>query len=335
MKYMLTLIFKMIYFNNTNLVYLIDIQGDYRMNEEIVDTVTTVATDSSLGSILSQLKMFIQPYIESAPQYLQQFIIALLVFFVGKLAVKLVISFLEKLMNRSKVDETLIKFSLSLSNIALMTIVIIASISKLGVQTTSFVAIIGAAGLAIGLALQGSLSNFASGVLLIIFKPIKVGDFVEGGGVTGEVLEISIFTTILKTPDNKKVIVPNSKLGNDNIINYSAQGTRRVDLSVGISYSDDMQKARDLLTDLLISDDRVLQDPEPFVGVAELGDSSVNLTVRPWVNVEDYWDVFFDMNQKIKEVLDSNEFSIPFPQQDVHVIYDEKVSASHFDDPTK
>ncbi len=305
------------------------------MGEQVIDTVTTVATDGSASSLLSQLQVFMAPYIASAPQYLQQFLMALLIFFVGKFAVKLVIGFLNKLMTRSKVDETLIKFSLSLSHIALMTIVIIAAISKLGVQTTSFVAILGAAGLAVGLALQGSLSNFASGVLLIVFKPIKVGDFIEGGGVTGEVLEISIFTTILKTPDNKKVIVPNAKLGNDNIINYSAQGTRRVDLSVGISYSDDMQKARNLLTDLLNSDERVLQDPEPFVGVAELGDSSVNLTVRPWVNVADYWDVFFDMNQKIKEVLDSNDFSIPFPQQDVHVIYDEKAGPSPYEEPTK
>jgi len=305
------------------------------MGEQVVDTVTTAATDGSAGSMMAQLQVFLAPYIEGAPQYLQQIIMAILIFVVGKIAVKLILRFLHKLMTHSKTDETLVKFSLSLSNIALMTVVIIAAINKLGVQTTSFIAILGAAGLAIGLALQGSLSNFASGVLLIIFKPIKVGDFIEGAGVIGEVLEISIFTTTVKTPDNKKAIVPNAKLGNDNIINYSSLGTRRVDLSVGISYSDDMQKARNLLTDLLNSDDRVLKDPAPFVGVEELGDSSVNLTVRPWVNVADYWDVFFDMNQKIKEVLDSNHFSIPFPQQDVHVIHDGETQTTPYDAPSE
>ena len=247
---------------------------------------------------------------------------AVLIIIGGKIAVTIIRSIAKSMMDKAKVDKTLTSFALSLAEIALMAIVIIAALNRLGIQTASFIAILGAAGLAIGMALQGSLSNFAAGVLMILFKPIKVGDFVEAGGATGTVDDISIFTTTLTTPDNKKTIVPNSKLSADNIINYSAHGTRRVDLSVGISYSDDIKGARELLTKLLESDKRVLKSPAPFVGVSELGDSSINLTVRPWVKIEDYWDVFFDMNQKIKETLDENNFSIPFPQQDVHIISD-------------
>jgi small conductance mechanosensitive channel len=272
---------------------------------------------------MEQLKTALQPLLEKAPEFGMNLLYAILILVFGRILVGFVRNIAVKVMRKSKVDETLIGFSSSLGYIGLMTMVIIAAISKLGVQTTSFVAVLGAAGLAVGLALQGSLSNFAAGVLMIIFKPIKVGDFIEGAGVTGKVLEISIFTTVLATPDNKKVIVPNAKLAGDNIKNYAANGTRRVDLSVGISYNDDMQKARDLLLDMLTNDERVLQDPAPFVGVSELGDSSVNLTVRPWVKADAYWDVFFDMNQRMKEVLDENDISIPFPQQDVHIITNE------------
>ncbi len=269
---------------------------------------------------MEQLKELLAPLMERAPELGMNVLYAVLILVIGRFVVGMVRSIAVKVMRKSKVDETLIGFSSSLGYIGLMTMVIIAAIGKLGVQTTSFVAVLGAAGLAVGLALQGSLSNFAAGVLMIIFKPIKVGDFIEGAGVIGEVLEISIFTTVLATPDNKKVIVPNAKLAGDNIMNYTVRGTRRVDLSVGISYDDDMQKARDLLVDMLKKDDRVLADPAPFVGVSELGDSSVNLTVRPWCKSEDYWGVFFDINQRIKETLDNNNFSIPFPQQDVHLI---------------
>ena len=267
-----------------------------------------------------QIINFFTPIMDKAPEVLLNILYAILILIIGKIAVRIVKNIIEKAMEKSKVDKTLITFSTSLGEVALMAFVIIAALNKLGIQTASFIAILGAAGLAIGMALQGSLSNFASGVLLIIFKPIKVGDFVEGGGATGTVEEISIFTTTIVTPDNKKVIVPNSKLSGDNIINYSAKGIRRVDLSVGISYDDNMQEARNLLVNMLKNDKRILEDPAPFVGVAELGDSSVNLTVRPWVKIEDYWDVFFDTNQKIKETLDENNFSIPFPQQDIHII---------------
>jgi small conductance mechanosensitive channel len=200
-----------------------------------------------------------------------------------------------------------------------MVFVIIAAINTLGVQTTSFIAVIGAAGLAIGFALQGSLANFASGVMLIIFRPFKAGDFVEAGGTSGAVEAIHIFNTVLKTPDNKKVIIPNSKVTGDNIVNYSAKDTRRVDLVFGIGYEDDIRKAKQTLEQIVASDERVLKDPAPTIAVSELGDSSVNFVVRPWVNTADYWSVYFDLTEKVKLTFDDQGISIPFPQTDVHL----------------
>ena len=190
---------------------------------------------------------------------------------------------------------------------------------RLGVQTGSFIAIIGAAGLAVGLALGGTLSNFASGVLLIIFKPFTVGDFIEAGGAMGSVKEIQIFNTILSSPDNKKVIIPNAQVTGGNIVNYSANGTRRVDLVIGVSYEDDLKRAREVIESVLKADSRILPDPAYTVAVSELGDSSVNFVVRPWVNSDDYWAVYFDLTEKIKVTLEENGLSIPFPQRDVHL----------------
>jgi len=187
------------------------------------------------------------------------------------------------------------------------------------VQTTSFVAVVGAAGLTIGLALQGSLANFAAGILMIIFKPFKVGDYIEGGGVDGIVEEIGIFTTELKTFDNKKIIVPNAKLTSDNIINYTAREIRRVDIVASVSYSDDLDKVRKVLEDILAADEHVLKEPAPKIAVLELADSSVNFAVRPWVKTSDYWDVFFATQESIKKQFDAAGISIPFPQQDVHL----------------
>ena len=226
---------------------------------------------------------------------------------------------IRKALQSGKVDETLSTFIVNLSYVAIMSFVIIAAIGKLGIQTTSFVAILGAAGLAIGLALQGSLSNFASGVLILIFKPVKVGDYIEAGGAAGIVKEIDIFTTTLNTPDFKKVIVPNSKIMGDNITNYSANEHRRVDLVIGISYSDNMDHALNLFKEVVQAHPMVLQDPPPAYGVLELGDSSVNIVVRPWVLPENYWTVHFDLLKKIKERIDQEGLSIPFPQRDVHL----------------
>jgi small conductance mechanosensitive channel len=250
---------------------------------------------------------------------------AVIIFIVGRWVAKGVSNFIKKLMTRSKTDETLVSFVGNLSYVALLAFVIIAALNQLGIQTASFIAVLAAAGLAIGLALQGSLSNFAAGVLMIIFKPFKVGDFVEGGGVAGTVEEIQIFTTQLKTPDNKTVIVPNSKIAGDNIINYTAKGTRRVDFIFGIGYDDDIDNARRIIKEIIAQDERVLKDPAPMVAVSELADSSVNFTARAWTSADDYWSFYFDTTEKVKKQFDAEGVSIPFPQRDIHV-YEHKNS---------
>ncbi len=228
-----------------------------------------------------------------------------------------------KLLDKRSVDPTLTKFVTSLLKITLITFVIISAISQVGMETTSFIAIIGAAGLAIGFALQGSLSNFASGVMLIIFKPIKLGDYIEGGGASGTVETIGIFVTTLVTPDNKVIIIPNSSLTGSNIVNYSAKDTRRVDMVFGIGYGDDIDKAKNVIKSVIDNDSRILEDPAPKIVVSELADSSVNFNVRPWVNRGDYWGVYFDVTEQIKKKFDEQNISIPFPQRDIHM-YQEK-----------
>ena len=244
---------------------------------------------------------------------------ALAIFIVGRWVAKGVRNLVRRVMAKGQVDPTLVTFTANLAYIGLLAFVVIAALGQLGIQTTSFIAILGAAGLAIGLALQGSLSNFAAGFLLIIFRPFKVGDLIEGAGVFGVVEAIQIFTTQLKTADNKTVIVPNAKLTDDNIVNWTVKGTRRVDMVMGIGYEDDIDKARSLMADIIDSDARILKDPAPQISVSELADSSVNFVVRPWVKVEDYWGVYFDLTEKIKKSFDSNGISIPYPQRDVHV----------------
>jgi len=267
------------------------------------------------------------PWLEKAQtmgmEYGAKILGALIILIIGMWIAKAIKKGVAKLMEKRGVDPTLIAFAGSLLYVALQIFVIIAALAKLDINTTSFVAILGAAGLAVGLALQGSLANFASGVLMIIFKPITVGDFVEAGGTMGTVTEISIFTTILNTPDNKKVIVPNSNVMSGNITNFSANGTRRVDLVAGIGYGDDIDKAKSVLEGILAADKRVLKDPAPTVAVVEMADSSVNFVVRPWVNGADYWDVYFDITETIKKRFDEEGISIPFPQQDVH-LYEHK-----------
>jgi small conductance mechanosensitive channel len=246
-------------------------------------------------------------------------ITAIVIFFVGKWVVNLVVKGLLKAMQKSEVDTTLRRFVANLARMMLMLFVIIAAIGALGVKTASLVALIGAAGLAVGLALQGSLSNFAAGVLIVLFRPYKVGDWIEGGGVSGSVEEVQILTTVLKTGDNKRVIIPNSQIMGTTITNYSANDTRRVDLVVGVSYSDDLDKVRKELQDLVAADDRILDDPAVTIAVSELADSSVNFVLRPWVKTADYWGVYFGLTEAVKKRFDEVGISIPFPQQDVYV----------------
>ena len=246
---------------------------------------------------------------------------ALIIFIVGRWVAILAGKLVGKALAKTKVDPTLQKFVASLVRISLMLFVVLAVLNRLGVATTSFIAVLGAAGLAVGLALQGSLANFAAGVLLIIFKPFRVKDFVEIAGETGTVREVGIFNTMIDTPDNLRVIVPNAQVTGGNIKNYTANGTRRVDMVIGVSYEDDLQKAKQVMERICRADERVLKEPEPVVAVCELGDSSVNFVVRPWVNPADYWAVRFDLIEKIKNALDENGITIPFPQRDVH-LYD-------------
>jgi len=254
-----------------------------------------------------------------ASEYGLKIIAAILIFVIGKWAVKKITAISKNLMTKANVDRTLVEFSESLIYFALLLMVILASINALGINTTSFVAIFAAAGLAIGLALQGSLSNIGGAVLIIIFRPFQVGDFVEAAGATGTVEDINLFSTIIAPLDNRTIIVPNGAIVAGNITNFSKKPNRRVDHVFGIGYGDDLKLAKETLMQIMAEDDRVLAEPAPFVGVGELGDSSVNFTFRAWVNTADYWDVYFDMVEKVKLTFDEKGISIPFPQMDVHV----------------
>ncbi|MBL1376146.1 small-conductance mechanosensitive channel MscS [Zobellella iuensis] len=244
---------------------------------------------------------------------------ALLTLIIGFMAVGMLTGGLNKVLKARKVDSTISDFVTSLIKYGLLAFVLIAAMSRVGVQTASFVAIVGAAGLAVGLALQGSLSNFAAGVLLIGFRFFKAGDYVEAAGTAGTVHSVQIFTTILLTPDNRMIVVPNAKILNDNIINYSREKTRRIDLVIGVAYSADLKKTKEVLTRIVNADPRILKEPECRVAVNNLGASSVDFIVRPWVQAEDFWTVRFDLLEKIKNELDANGIGIPFPQMDVHL----------------
>ena len=248
-----------------------------------------------------------------------QLLTAIAIFVIGRWVAKGVTGLIRKAMARYEVDHTLERFLGNLVYAVLLTFVVLAAIGELGIQTTSVIAVIGAAGLAIGLALQGSLANFAAGVLIILFRPYKVGDFVEGAGVAGSIDAVQIFTTVLKTGDNKKIIVPNSEMLNGVIVNYSAHPTRRIDMTVGVGYDDDLDKVKTVLREILNAEPRVLDDPAPTIAVAELADSSVNFVVRPWVKTADYWPVQFDLTETIKKRFDQEAISIPYPQSDVHL----------------
>jgi len=248
-----------------------------------------------------------------------QVLVALLIFVIGRWLAKVIARWVGAAMTKAKIEKTLASFVEHVCYIALLVTVVIAALAKLGVQTAQYIAVLGAAGLAIGLALQGSLANFASGVLLIFFKPFKVGDFVEVAGTKGIVKEIQIFTTNLDTADNVRVIIPNGQITGTTISNYSANATRRVDMVIGVSYDDDLKKAQQVIEEVLASDDRVLKVPPAAVAVSELADSSVNFAVRPWVKGSDYWDVYFDLTEKLKVAFDKSGLTIPFPQQEIHI----------------
>jgi len=279
---------------------------------DVVKEVTDLADPANWGQMLEHGKEFLLHY---GPSVLA----AIAIFYIGKWLAKWAKRLVVRGMKKADVDPMIISFTSSMIYIGLMVFVVIAALGQIGIQTTSFIAILGAAGLAIGLALQGSLANFAAGFLLIIFRPFKVGDVIEAAGVTGKVDEIQIFTTTLRTPDNKTIIVPNGKLGNDNIINYSTQETRRVDITVGVGYDSDLKQVRDVLQGIVDAEERILREPEPLIVVGELADSSINFFMRVWVRSADYWDVFFKANETIKVRLDEAGINIPYPTMDVNL----------------
>lgn len=262
-------------------------------------------------------------YIDSIKSFVFQYgvtvISAILVLLIGLKVIKTIHKMVEKTFQKRNVDTTLSSFLLSFTDIALKLILFAIVIMQVGVDSGAFIAVLGSAGLAIGLALQGSLSNFAGGILIMLLKPFKVGDYIEGNGESGTVEDIHVFYTKLATPDNKVIVVPNGALSNGNIVNYSAKSTRRVDLTFGVGYEQDIIKVRRVLLDLINSHDKILKTPEPFVNVSEHGDSAVNFTVRVWCNTSDYWTVYFDLMEQAKIRFDEKNISIPFPQIDVHL----------------
>ena len=246
-------------------------------------------------------------------------VVALAIFVIGRWVAKWIVNTSQRLMEKAGMDQMLADFLRNILYVLLLAVVVIAALDHLGVQTTSLLAVLGAAGLAVGLALQGSLSNFAAGVMIIVFRPFKVGDFIEAAGTAGVVEEVRIFNTLLRTPDNREIIVPNGQIYDGTIVNVSARDTRRVDLVFGIGYEDDLRKAKQLIEEVMGKDERILKDPAPAVAVGELADSSVNINVRPWVKSADYWAVRSDLLENIKAAFDANGISIPFPQRDVHL----------------
>lgn len=269
---------------------------------------------------MNQIVTMIQSLVAA---YGLQVVAAIVIFFVGKWLSRLLSRAFGRALARAGTDEMLVRFAQNIAYVGLFAFVILAALNQLGVQTTTFIAVVGAAGLAIGLALQGSLSNFAAGVMLIVFRPFKVGDYIEAAGTAGVVEEIMVFSTKLKSPDNKQIFVPNGAIFGGNIVNFSAKDTRRVDMVFGCGYGDDLKGVKALLEDIVAKDQRVLADPAPTIAVVELGDNSVNFVVRPWVNSADYWGVYFDFHETVKQRFDEAGFNIPFPQRDVHLIREE------------
>lgn len=268
-----------------------------------------------MENVGSYVEKFYGLFMEYAPKL----VLAIVVLLVGLWVVRSITNMVFKLMKKREMDESLAKFLRSFISASLKVLLVISVIGIVGVETTSFVAVLAAAGFAIGMALSGTLQNFAGGVMIMIFKPFKIGDYISAQGHSGTVNEIQIFNTILKTPDNKTIIQPNGSLATGSMINFSTEEKRRVDFTFGIGYSDDIDKAKSTLLRLINADSRIDQTPAPFVAVSELADSSVNFAVRVWANASDYWGIFFDLTEAVKKEFDKENISIPFPQTDVHV----------------
>jgi small conductance mechanosensitive channel len=284
--------------------------------------------ETEIENSIETTSHYLQLVIDYSVEYGLKIIVALLIFLIGKWVARKISNGVERLMERAKVDETLNDLAGSVIYFSLLVVVIMMALETLGVKTTSFLAILGAAGLAVGLALKDTLSNIGAAVIILIFRPFKVGDYVGAGGAEGFVDKISLFTTTISPFDNRTIIVPNSSITNGNIINFSNKEQRRVDHVVGISYGDDIKKAKEVMYAVIAADERTLADPEPLVAVKELGDSSVNFTVRAWVKSEDYWATYFALIENIKLALDENGITIPFPQLDVHYDALEKEKAN-------
>jgi small conductance mechanosensitive channel len=272
---------------------------------------------------LSMSEIDFSKYLEQADILLYPWLVkiffALLIFFVGKLIAKYIVKLVATLLTKAGQDETLIAFIGGMLNATLLVVVGIAALAQLGVNTTSLIALLGAAGLAVGLALKDSLQNFASGIMLIIFRPFSAGDYVEVAGVAGVVEKVNIFSTLLRTTDNREITIPNGSIYGDVITNFSARDTRRLDLIYSISYDDDVVLAKDVLTKVINDESRILPEPAPVIALSEFADSSINFIVRPWVNSSEYWDVKWSLNEKVKQAFDQNNLSIPYPQMDLHI----------------
>ncbi len=282
---------------------------------EGIETATSV-----VNGTVDKLDHYVQLVLENSVHFATSLILAIVVWIVGQWFIKRIMSLVEKALDKRKVEVTLKSFLVSIFSVILKAILIVIVASMIGIETASLIAMLGAAGLAVGLALQGSLANFAGGILILLFKPFKAGDVIDAQGFVGTVVEIQIFNSIILTLDNQRVIIPNALLSNGCVKNIFAEKTRRVDLSFGVSYSDDLIRVKEILRSVVDADERILKDPIADIFVSEHGDSSVNLVVRPWVNSADYWPVYFGLTEKVKIAFDAEGISIPFPQRDVHII---------------
>jgi len=274
------------------------------------------ASNNSPQNIAEAVKEFL---VTKGTAFALDLLAAILIFVIGRWLAKWISIIIGKVMTKARVEQILVTFVQHLCYFGLLAFVIIAALDRVGIKLTAAIAVLGAAALAVAFALQGSLSNFAAGILMVIFKPFKVGDFVSVAGVQGTVQEIQVLNTVLNSPDNVRIIVPNAQVTGGTISNYTANATRRIDLTIGVSYDDDLKKAKQVIEAVLGTDARILKNPAPVVAVSELGDSSVNFVVRPWVKPDDYWDVYFDLTAKMKLAIEANGLTIPFQQFDVNV----------------